>query len=465
MKTQGVVGVKKKQSRKSHSSNNQFQKRREVMKASSIIRMGVAVVVGLVLVAGSTYGQTLRNRGVFRNTGTSTYNNIENYRTGTAGTILNSGSLTVNNTLDNDDGATAQGTIRNYIGGLAAGTLTVTSAFTNEGGSFYNDSTTYVPVLNLGGTITSTGTFDTDAGKVVYTGAGGQTIFGTTYGALVAAGSNTKTLGASLAVNDSLRINSTLAVSTYTLTVNAPTGIYGVGGTLNGGSGTGTVNYAANANQAVYPSTLYNNLTLSGAAVQRNKQAGGAVTVAGTLTVGSNDSLDVTGAFALSGTLQNSGGVKLGGSADLTGATLTTPGTFVYYAAVGQTVAPAAYADLILRDSTGTKTFTAGQTYSVSGSLVLERFGRSGASFGAASIFKYVGTGTQTVAALDYALLEFEQAGQKNVSGWVNSSGVTIASTATPGGVYVAATGTLRVVGGDLTNDGVLTNDGTVTVQ
>jgi len=435
------------------------------MKATSIIRMGVAVVLGLVMLVGITYGQTLRNRGVFRNTGTSTYNNIENYRTGTAGTIINSGSLTVNNTLDNDDGAAAQGTIRNYIGGTGAGTLTVTTAFTNEGGSFYNDSTTYVPVLNLGGTVTSTGTFDTDAGKVVYTGSGGQTVFATTYGALVAAGSNTKTLGASLAVNDSLRINSTLAVSTFTLTVNAPTGIYGVGGTLNGGSGTGTVNYAANANQAVYPSTLYNNLTLSGAAVQRNKQAGGAVTVAGTLTVGSNDSLDVTGAFALSGTLQNSGGVKLGGSANLTGATMTTPGTFVYYAAVPQTVAPAAYADLILRDSTGTKTFTAGQTYSVSGNVVLEAFGRSGASFGALSIFKYVGTGSQTVAALDYALLEFEQSGQKNISSWVNSSGVTIASTATPGGVYVAAAGTLRVVGGDLTNDGVLTNDGTVTVQ
>jgi hypothetical protein len=426
--------------------------------------MGVAVVVGLVLMAGASFGQTLKNRGVFRNTGTATYNNIENYKTSTGGTILNSGSLTVNSTLDNDDGAGALGTIRNYIGGVAAGTLTVTTAFTNEGGSFYNDSTTYVPVLNLGGTITSTGTFDTDAGKVVYTAAGGQTIFATTYGALVAAGSNTKTLGASLAVNDSVRINSTLAVSSYTLTVNAPTGIYGVGGTLDGG--TGTVVYAADANQAVYPSILYNNLTLSGATVQRNKQASGAVTVASTLTIGSNDSLDVTGAFTLSGTLQNSGGVKLGGSADLTGATLTTPGTFVYYAAVGQTVAPAAYADLILRDSTGTKTFTAGQTYSVSGSVILEAFGRSGASFGAGSIFKYVGTGSQTVAALDYALLQFEQSGQKNISDWVNSSGVSIASTVTGGnGVYVAATGTLRVVGGDLENDGILTNDGTITVQ
>jgi len=462
------------------------------MKATSIIRMGVAVVLGLVMLVGITYGQTLRNRGVFRNTGTSTYNNIENYRTGTAGTIINSGSLTVNNTLDNDDGATAQGTIRNYIGGTGAGTLTVTAAFTNEAGSFYNDSTTYVPVLNLGGTITSSGTFDTDAGKVVYTG-GAQTIFATTYGALVAAGSESKSLPAgTTTVNDSSRIadGSTLTVGANQLDLKGAANVLAPTGTLSAGSG--TVRYNGDRDQTMIPGT-YGTLTLTGSTSAHTKTSPGAIAFAasGALTVDANDTLYVSsGNLNLNTntpTLTNSEAIKVAGDATFHGG-ITNAGTFVYAGTGAQTIGAVTYTDLLLQN-TGAKNFPAA-TVAVTGNYSIG--GGTGARDYTGNTFQFAGnsSGTQTISNLaeSFNILEFAgndtktlggssfSANRMNVlgtSGVVTNNVDLVTLNNTVGGISLSIASGAELVNsaakeitmnGDLEIDGILTNAGIISV-
>jgi hypothetical protein len=443
--------------------------------------------------AGMVFGQTLRNRGVYRNTGTTTFGTIQNYRTGVAGTIINSGSLTVTGTLDNDDGAGALGTIRNYIGGLAAGTLTVTTAFTNEGGSFDNDSLTYVPVLNLGGTITSTGTFDTDAGKVVYTAAGLQSIFATTYGALVAAGSGSKSLpGGTTVVNDSSRIadGSTLTVGANQLDLKGAANVLSPTGVLSAGSG--TVRYNGDQNQTMIPGT-YGTLTLTGSTGANTKTSAGGISFAagGALTVDANDTLYVSsGNLDLNTntpTLTNNEAIKVAGNATFHGG-ITNAGTFVYVGTGAQTIGAVTYADLLLQN-TGAKNFPGG-TVAVTGNYSI------GGGTGArdyttnSNTFQFAGTvGTQTISGLSetFHILQFAGGAAKTLGGTgmgaarmdvlgtsgvvtnnvdlvtltnIGSVSLTIAS-----GVELVNSATKEItMNGDLEIDGILTNAGTISV-
>jgi hypothetical protein len=402
--------------------------------------------------------------------------------------------LTVTGTVDNDDGAGALGTIRNYIGGVAAGTLTVTTAFTNEGGSFYNDSTTYVPVLNLGGTIASTGTFDTDAGKVVYTG-GAQSIFATTYGALVAAGSGSKSLpGGTTTVNDSSRIadGSTLTVGANQLDLKGAANVLSPTGTLSAGSG--TVRYNGDRDQTMIPGT-YGTLTLTGSTSDHTKTSPGAIAFAasGVLTVDANDTLYVSsGDLDLSTntpTLTNSEAIKVAGNATFHGG-ITNAGTFVYAGTGAQTIGAVTYADLLLQN-TGGKTFPGGTvavtgTYSIGG-------GTGGRDYTTNNnTFQFAGnsSGTQTISNLaeDFNILEFAGNDTKTLGGAsftanrmnvLGTSGVVtnnvdlVTLDNTVGGISLSIASGAELVNsatkeitmnGDLEIDGILTNAGTISV-
>jgi hypothetical protein len=449
----------------------------------------------LVIAAGMTFGGTLKNGGTFRNTGTANYQEIQNYTT-TAGTIVNSGTLNINqgsgtgNFLNTN--GTLNGVLRNYIGGLSAGTVVCagsTGNFTNGAATADNDSLNgYVGVIRLIGALTSTGTFDTDSGKVEYNGSGAQTVFLTTYGALVINGGNTKTLSSgTTTVNDSLRIDNstTLAISTFELDVKGATAVAQNIGVLSAGSG--TVLYNGDRNQTIIPAT-YKTLTLTGSSTAHRKTASGGISFAasGALNVGTLDSLDVTsGTLDLSTnnpTLTNNSGVRVGGTASF-GAGVTTAGTFYYYGAGAQSIGAATYSDLILGGA-GAKNFTAG-TVAVTGNYTINP--GAGARNYSTGTFQFAGTsGTQTIAGLSsesFNILQFSGAAAKSISSGnlgaatvsvlsgsglvtnnatfaIGAGGLTVQSSAS-----LTNSSSLTVTGGDITNDGIITNDGTITAN
>lgn len=462
------------------------------MNATKIFRSGLATLLSILFFVGLTFGQTLKNKGVYRNTGTSTFSSVQNYRTGTAGTILNSGSLSTTTTLDNDDGLTAQGTIRNYIGGVAAGTLTVGTDFTNEGGTYDNDSTDYVPVLNVGGAITSTGTFDTDAGKVVYNAAGAQNIFTTTYGALVAGGSGTKTLQAALTVNDSARImdGATLAISTFEIDLKGSANVLAPTGTLSASSG--TVDYSGDRDQSMFPGT-YKTLTLTGSTGAHTKTSPGAVSFAasGALTVSANDTFYVSsGNLDLSTntpSLTNNEVIKVAGNATFHGG-ITDAGDFYYAGTSSQNIGSVSYAELRLGGS-GAKVLPSG-TLSVTGNYIIDAGTGARDYTTNSNTFQFAGTGgSQTISGLSetFHILAFAGSSTKTLggtafgaarldvlgtSGIVTNNVTTVTLTNVAGISLTIASGAELVnsasktitMNGDLELDGILTNAGTISV-
>ena len=447
-----------------NNSKPTSSKRRDVMRQSKQMSIFASLLFALFLVMNSMDAQNIVNNGRITNKAgkTLTAGSVDNNLN-----ILNSGTISVSGNFDNNN---ANADVRNY--GTAAGTISVTGNFDNTSGLADNDSSDagFVGSLAVGGVLTPGTRFDTDSGRVVFSGGSGQSVPALTYGALAAEGAGAKTLAGNVTVNDTMRIEVYFSVSSFNLNVKAGTGIISDSDTATFNGGTGTVDYSANANQSIYPSVLYSSLSLSNTTANRNKTATGDVTVLGALTISTKDSLDVTGTFTLNGgstTLDNTGGIKLGGSATVNPNTLTNTGTFVYYSNVAsQSVAAFAYADLILRNA-GVKTFAAG-TYSTSGDFRFEgTMDATKTDFQASSIFQYIGTGAQGVAADTYVTLEFAQAGQKNILGSVTASAVNVASTVTGSGndgVYVGTSGSLTV-NGTLTNDGAITNDGTITVN
>ncbi|MCU0454507.1 MAG: hypothetical protein MUE68_12710, partial [Bacteroidetes bacterium] len=272
-----------------------IHQRSSTMKHNTFPSRTLATLALVGLTVASLSAQNLRNRGTIVNTGTATYNSITNHRTGTGGTIVNRGTLNSNTTFVNGDGATALGRVRNYVGGTGAGTVRVTTNWSNGGGTFDNDSLgggTFVGRLRIGGTATATGTFDTDSGAVEYFGSGAQTIVRARYGALIASGSNVKTVSDTVVVRDSLRI-----ASGSTLQLDATTDTLAILSATNTNAGTftatsGAVNYGADADQTVFGGQ-YQRLYLSGSSAARSKTStsGLSFVASGSLSVGANDTL------------------------------------------------------------------------------------------------------------------------------------------------------------------------------
>ena len=458
--------------------------------------LATLALVGLTVVAMEA--QNLTNRGTIRNTGTATYTSITNHRTGTGGTILNSGTLNSNTTFVNGDGATALGTVHNFIGGGTAGTIRVTTNLTNGGGYWDNDSlNATVGRTRVGGVLTTTGSlFDTDSGAIEYFGAGGQSVVATTYGALIASVGGTKTMSGTVVVRDTFRITTgaTFATSLTTDSLAMLATTQTNAGTFTAANG--GVNYGADANQTVYGGT-YERLYLSGSTAARSKTttSGLAFAASGVLNVGAFDTLAVTGGNLNLNTntpsFTNSSAVKVMADATFHGG-ITDAGTFYYAGTGAQAIGSVTYTNLRLGGSGG-KNFP-NATVGILGNYTLD-FGvgtRDYITAGTSATLAFQGTaGSQTVNNLDgegLNVLQFSGAATKSLGG-VNFSANQLSVLGTSGTVTNSITGTLTLanittlsmsvassatfvngstatitMNGDLENDGTIVNDGTISV-
>jgi hypothetical protein len=281
--------------------------------------------------------------------------------------------------------------------------------------------------------------------------------------------------------------------------------------------------YDRNGNQEVFPAA-YGNLTFAGTgSITKSVVGTGAnVSIASTLTNPSNNTFDVGdndltfGTSANVSDLTNAGTVKVAGAVTFSMANADIGGTFEYSSTVaGQNVAYGSsstqYKNLTLSGN-ASKNFAA-QEYKVSGNFTVN--GTTTASFATGSTLHYNGSSAQTVAALNYKLLKFSEAGTKTLSGTASaeaasntSVAVDVLSTNSPtfvianGAVLtvnlgrfqnastvningngsltltngnllnqtgaqlnVNASGGSVTVNGDLENSGTITNAGTITVQ
>ena len=496
MKTQDAIPVSDhpvtyKKNKTHNSVNSQtISKRSLSMNTKGFLNRALASLLLILVACGMSLGQgKLKNGGTYTNTGTTTFKEIQNYNGSTGGTINNSATLNASiiagssGDLLNTDG-THNGTVNNFIA-AAGGTINVDHDYTNNGGTTSNTlASSIIKIANVLNNSTPAN-FDTQVGTVEYTGTVVQTINANVasnkYGNLAArnGGATAKTLGNSITVDGTVTLqNSTLAVSTYTLTVK------GAGGITDAGSGaltaaSGTVDYAGNVGQTIFPTASYGTLTLSSSAGGPwTKTSSGSLTVGTALNVGANNVLDVTGAantltIAALATVTNNDKIKVQGTASfLAASNITIANTFEYYGG-NQTIAPANYANLTLSGSE-TKTFTNAKTYAVSGTYdVSGHTGGTPARTYGSSIFQYRGAGAQTVVsgataptAEAYGTLEFYDAGTKSIlaTRFVTATAVTIDGVVSVSNTLSVA-GTLTVIGGDLTNNAVLTNSGTITVQ
>jgi hypothetical protein len=476
-----------------------IHQRSSTMKHSTFSSRTLATVALVGLTVASLSAQNLRNRGTIVNTGTATYNSITNYRTGTGGTIINRGTLNSNTTFVNGDGGTALGTVRNYVGGTGAGTVRVTTNWDNGGGTFDNDSLgggTYVGRLRIGGTATATGTFDTDSGNVEYFGAGAQSIVATTYGALVASVGGTKSMTGTVVVRDTFRITSgaTFATSASTDSLALLATTASNAGTFTATSG--AVNYGADADQTVFGGT-YQRLWLSGSSSARSKTttSGLSFAASGSLSVGTNDTLVVSGGNLDLATntpsFTNSSAVKVLADASFHGG-ITNAGTFYYAGTSAQAIGAVTYNDLRLGGS-GAKNFpnaTVGilSNYTIDGGTGTRDYTTAGSS----ATLAFQGTsGGQTISNLSgesLNILEFSGAATKSLNGTSLSANL-LSVLGTSGAVTNSITGTFTLanisgvsmtvasgatfnngatatisMNGDLENDGTIVNDGTISV-
>jgi hypothetical protein len=480
-----------------HRNHTRNLKRRKTMEAKMLVQRSLMAAIVMMVFGGLMFGQTLKNGGVFRNTGTATYKEVQNYKGTANGTIANSGTLSTTtagggtgNFLNTD--GTRTGTVRNYIGGVGNGTIVVATNITNTvaGCTIDNDSTAGLSTIKVAGAITNTaGTFTTTRGRVEYDGSGAQTVLATTYGTLVTDIGGTKTLAAATVVNDSLRIDntSTLAVSTFQLDLAGATNVAQNSGVFS--ANVGTVRYNGDRDQAMIAGQ-YKTLTLTGATAARTKTSPGALSFAasGALTVDTDDTLFVSsGNLDLSTntpTLTNSAAIKVAGDASFQ-AGITNAGTFYYNGTGAQNIGAVTYSNLIL-GNTGGKTFANGGTVAVTGNFTINP--GAGTRTYTNNTFQFAGTGgTQAITNLaeSFNVLQFSGSALKTLAGTAfsanqmdllgttgqvtnNVTTVTLAnisgvSMTIPSSVELVNTGTINV-NGDIQNDGFLTNTGTIGV-
>jgi len=483
-----------------HSSLT-YHTRSIAMKACTLLHRSLAVATTAALFFSVSGAQTLKNNGTFTNTGTATYKEIQNYKTGTGGTIVNSGTLNTStagggsgNFLNQLTGA--NGTVRNYSGASHGTIVVVNNLDNNAAGASIDNDNNGVGTIRVAAAFTNAGTFDTDSGKVEFDGSVAQSVVTTTYGALVLSGSNTKSTGADITVNDSLRIQgATFDISGDTLT------LLGATNTNNGGTATfsaGRVNYAANADQTVI-GTTYLQLYLSGSSTAHNKVSPSGISFAasGLLSVGANDTLEVdAGTLDLatnSPTFTNSQAVKLDGTSTATfHSGITDAGTF-YYAGTGdQSIGAVTYTDLLLKDD-GVKSFPSGDTVRIKGSYSIVGSGsgsRDYDSTNASSALAFVGDGgSQTLSSLDgehMNIVLFDGTSTKDIggtlvearrmsllgSGLVTNNATTLrlanisslSLSVASGASFTNSASKTLMMNGDLENDGAITNAGTISV-
>jgi fibronectin-binding autotransporter adhesin len=295
------------------------------------------------------------------------------YAVTTGGQTIMAGTYN-NLTLSNSSGSNT----------TSASTVTVNGTFTTTSGG------TFAPGFNValnGTTSCSQGIVAATAGTITYgSSTGGQNILAGTYVSMTQSNtSGTNTACGNIVMTGTLTTSSggTFDLSTYTLSgalTPANSGTIKTSNTSStplttGKTWTGTVEYAASADQTIMAGT-YTGLTTSGSGT---KTVSGNIVLAATatLSIGSSTTIDLTANYTLSGaatslTVSGSGNLK---TSVLT-ATSATPiitnktwtGITVIYASTSgsQTVMRGTYTNLTLLNSSGTNT-TSASTVTVNG--------------------------------------------------------------------------------------------------
>ena len=300
-----------------------------------------------------------------------------------SGTIALEGDWTNNGTFTrgtgtvNFDGAGAQAiaalaynNLQVTIGGTKtlAGNTTVNNILTVSTPATLNLSTFTVTLPLTGTPLVNTGTL-AGTGKVLFSGAGAQTVAGTTYYDLEFSGAGTKTI---LTTTTIVATNNWIVGSPTTMATTAGANITGdisgsgnitmgsgiinlEGDWLNSGTltpGTGTINYKGSGAQSVAALPYYKlQVTIGGTKTLANN-----ITVSNILTVSTPATFDL-GAFTVT--------LPLTGSPLVITGTLSGTGKVLFSGATAQTVAGTSYPNLEF-SGVGTKTIAAGTTATVS---------------------------------------------------------------------------------------------------
>jgi fibronectin-binding autotransporter adhesin len=311
---------------------------------------------GNQIVAQGAYGTVNFLGGGTKTAGGSitatTVNNAVDFALAT-NTLNISGALAGAGTYDfttgtvNYTGAGAQTLLSQTYGNLGlSGAGTKTYAGTISTGNLTNTGATFdagVSILNISGNYTSSGADDLSNATVDYTGAGAQTVLGTTYNTLTLSNAGTKTAGGNITTTNVLNAV-TFALGANTLDIS---GAFSGAGTYN--FATGTVQYTGGAQDVL--STTYANLEFSN----------GVKTLLGDITTGN---LTNTGTnFDLGGNTLN-----ISGTYSSTGTDVFNAGTVNYNGVVVQNVFTAQYNDLVFSGG-GTK--TASSDLDVNGNLTI----------------------------------------------------------------------------------------------
>lgn len=217
----------------------------------SFLRKSIGVILALVLLTGSLFGQNnlvISNGSTVTNSGTiRVKGNIDN--TGVAGATTIGGTVELKGTTGQDIGtngngalnfttltATAVSTKTFNVDASVATALNITSAGATQFAVAASQD------LTIGGTIQNTGgagtpyDFDNSGAVVIYNG-GAQSVFTTTYDGLTVTNAGSKSLGGSITVVSALTANSSsdLSIGANLLTVNGTYSVSG-GATVTGGA-------------------------------------------------------------------------------------------------------------------------------------------------------------------------------------------------------------------------------------
>jgi Domain of unknown function DUF11 len=443
---------------------------------------GTKTFTGLVTInAGATWNNSINSTAVFRGGITSS----GTFTAGTGVQTFNTNSQALNGTF----------TIPNLtVTGAAVAltnnnTLNVTTALAGTGGLTQASNA----ILNLGGTATITTLTATASGDTVYYNSttAGQTVKATTYNILaISNGSQTAILGGTTTVSGNLVVLSgTLNTNAKSVTISGTLDIFGTFGITSGTGGTTTIadlhienggtfnNNTINDAVAITGNITNDGTINSGTGVYTlsgtSKNIGGAnavpissVTITGSYT--NNGTFTVATALSGAGSLTNGTNdtLNIGGTSAITTLTATAAGNTVNFTGAAQTVHTSNYYNLSLSGS-GTKTLQTGTT-TVSGNLNLSgtvsttivvglTIGGNllvgdGSTFTAAG-FALTVTGTTTVGGGTSGLLTISSAtGAKQFGGlvtinaggtWNNSSNsqITFLGGITNNGTFTAGTG------------------------
>ena len=390
--------------------------------------------------------------------------------TGTvSGVLVTSGGLTLNSTLTSTTVIIRTANSPQTIGGTGTlarldisapttntGTITVTTALANTVASTLTQGTG--ATLTYRGTGAIAPTLDaTAAGNTVNYNGAAQTIKSTTYSNLIISGSNTKTLGGIITVNNNLTVSAgTLSTSTYQITGNA-TGTFTLAAstTFNIGSNvaatnvyfptnfttahtslatSSTVNYYGNNSQTISHVPNYGNLTIQ--TYSGSKAASGNVTVTGNLVVSSpttfvmgSHTLNLTGSYTGAGGLSfGTGDFNIGGTFTNTGSFTCGTGTVNYNGNVGQAIRGVNYNNLTF-SGTGAKTLQASTTIGIAGNF---NRGTMTVNTGATNTVLFNGT-TQTMTGNALTFINLT----------INNTSLTIPTSMTVNGTLTFTSGAI----------------------